>query len=115
MGFKGLDDALGADGDVMVAENGVALRAGEAGKNLSAHAGGVVGDGDIKRPLTDEISGQKDKIRLEQIGATDELFQKIGFCVLLQMDIADLDDAEALKGVGQFCDGDVALNELDLV
>ncbi len=57
--FEGVDDLLGADGDVVVAQNGVALRGLEGGKDFRADADGFEGERSIAGTAANEVSGEE--------------------------------------------------------
>lgn len=115
MGLERFDDMRGADGAVMIAEDGVALRSAEAGKDFSTGSCGAPGNRKRTRAITDEVAGDQDEIGLEGVGLPDDLFQEPGLGVLLQVDVADLDDAEVLEGIGKVGDGEGAVHDLELM
>ncbi len=87
MGFEGLDDLPGADGDVVVAEDRVALRGGEAGEDFGAESGGFAGEGLVAGAAADEVAGDDDEVRLEGVDALDGFLEEVGLGVFLQVDV----------------------------
>ncbi len=109
------DDDGRAGGDVVVAEGCVALGAGEGAEDFGAAVGGVMGDGEGDGAVGDEVSGEEDEVGIEGVDAVDDLLEEVGLGVLVEVDIADLDDAEAVKGRGEIGEGDGARHDVDLV
>lgn len=52
---------------------------------------------------------------MEGIDLGDHALKEVGLGVLLEVNIAHLDDAEALKGVREIADGDGAVGDLEFV
>jgi len=113
--FEGVDDLLGADGDVVIAEDGVALWGLEGGEDFGTDSGHFEAEGESARAAADEVSGEEDELGLECVDAGDGLFEKGGLGVLLQVDVRELDHAEVLEGVGELGNGEGALEDLELV
>jgi len=112
VGFEDADDGLGAYGDVVIAEDGVTLGRGEGGEDLGAEAGGLDGEGCGARAAADEVASEDDEIGLEGVDALDGFLEEVGFGVLLEMDVGELGDAEAIEGVGEIFDGEGAGDDL---
>lgn len=115
VGLEGANDVLGTDADVVVAEDAEALRRFECGEDLGCGSCGLPGDGVGPGSTADEVSGDEDEVGLEGIDLGDHAFEEVGLGELLEVDIAHLDDAEALKGVGEIADGDGAVRDLEFV
>jgi hypothetical protein len=115
VGFERIDDVGFADHGVVVAEDAEALGGFEAGEDFGADAGrfpGVlVGEG----ASADEVAGDEDEFGVEQVDLANDLFEEPGLGELFEVEIADLDDAEALEGVGQVADGEGAVGDVVLV
>jgi hypothetical protein len=109
------DDEGSADGDVVIAEDGVALGAGYGAEDLSAAMDGVVDEGEGEGAVRDEVSGEEDEVGSKSIDAVDDELEEPWFGVLVEVDIADLDDAKAVEGLGEITDGDGPLDDVDLV
>ena len=45
----------------------------------------------------------------------DDALEEVRFRVLVEVDVADLDDSVAVEGRGQISDGDGAVDDVDLV
>lgn len=115
VGFEGRDDMVGADVDVVVAEDAEALGGLEGGEDFGSHAGAAPGDGKRKRAATDEIARDQDEVWRHVVGQGDHLLEEGGFGELLQVDIAYLNDAEVLKAVREIADRDGEAGDFELV
>ena len=115
MGFERRDDVLGANGDVVVAEDGKALGGMELFEEFGADTGGFVGDGEGERAAADEVSGDEDELRVEGVDLLDSATEKPGLGVLREVEVGDLDEAEADEGVGEMADGEGAVGDFELV
>ena len=115
VGFELMDDQVGIDTDVMVAEHGDALRAFEAGEDLGGAAGSANGDAFWAGPTTDEVAGQQHHLRLKGVGAVDDLFEIARLCELFQVNVGDLGEPHAHKRVREITDGEGAVGDFDLV
>ena len=113
--LEGVDDEGGAYSYVMVAEDGVAERGGEGGEDLGAAVGGVVGGDEGEGSEGDEVSGDEDEVGREGVDVFDDAVEEVGLGVLVDVDIAYLDDAVAVEGGGKVADGDGTLDDVDLV
>jgi len=108
-------DEGGADGDVVVAEDGVHLRAVERLEDLGASVGGVVGGDKGEGAAGDEISGEENEVGGEGVDTLDDLLEEVGLGVFVEVDVAELGDAQAVKGCGEVADGDGVVGGIDLV
>ena len=45
----------------------------------------------------------------------DDSFEEVRLSELIEVDVAELHDAEAVEGAGKICDGDGAGHDIDLV
>ena len=115
MGGEGLDHDGGAEGDVVVAEDGVAEGRGEGGEDLGAAVDGVAAGDEGEGAVGDEIAGEEDEVGGKGVDAVDDAFEEEGFGVLVEVDVAELDDAIAVEGGGQIVDGDGAFDDVELV
>lgn len=115
VGFEGADDRLGADGDVVVAEDGVALRGFEGREDFGAEACSSAAEGEVAGAAADEVAGDENEFGLESVDAGDGLFEEGWLGVFLKVDVGKLRDAEVLEGVWEFGDGERALEDLELV
>lgn len=115
VGGEGLDDERGAEGDVVVAEDGVALGRGEGGEDFGAAVGGGAGVEGGEDAAGDEVSGEEDEVWVEGVGVADDSLEEAGFGVLDEVDVAELGDGEAVEGGGEVVDGDGAVDDVDLV
>jgi hypothetical protein len=115
MAGEGLDDKRGVEGHVVVAEDGVTERRGECGEDFGATVNGMLAGDEGEGAVGDEVSGKEDEVGGQAIDLMDDAFEEIGFGVLVEVDVADLDDAISVEGGGQVRDGDRALDYVDLV
>ena len=115
VGFQGADDMVGADIDVVVAEEAEALRGLEGGEDLSGDAGGAPGAPEGEWTEADEVSGDENEIGFEGIDLGNHFFEERRFGVLLEVDVAHLDDAEVLEAVGEIADGEGKAGDLEFV
>jgi len=113
--FEGVDDLLGADCDVVVAEYGVALWGLEGGEDFRANADGFERERRIAGTAADEVSGEEDELRVEGINAGDGVLEEPRLGIFLEMDVGELYHVEALKGVRKLVDGERTRDDLELV
>lgn len=65
--------------------------------------------------MGDEVAGKNDHVCGKCIDVADDAFKKERFGKFVEMDVADLRDAEAMEGAGKVGDGKGARNEIELV
>ena len=92
-------DHGGVYGDVVVAQDGITKGSGEASYDLGAAVNGVIAGYKGERAVGDEVSGEENEIGGKSVDLFDEVLEKVGFGVFVEMDVADLHDAIAVKGV----------------
>ncbi len=114
VGFKGRDDATGADDDVVIAEDAETLGF-DGGEDLRADTGGLVGDGHLTGAAADVVPSDEDEVGVEAVDLGDDALEEIGFGELFEVDVGDLDDAEIHKAVGEIADGDGEARDVELV
>jgi hypothetical protein len=112
---EGFDDQRGVEGDVVVAEDSVAEGSGEGGEDLGAAADGVAAGDEGEGAVGDEVAGEEDEVGGDGVDLVDDALEEEGLGVLVEVDVAELDDAIAVEGVGQIGDGDGAVDDVDLV
>jgi len=115
MSSEGFDDKGSVKGDIMVAEDGVPERGGKCGEDLSTAANCVTTSDEGEGAVGDEVTGEQDEVGGESINVVDDALKEEGFRVLVEVDVADLDDAIAMEGRGQILDRDGALDDVNLV
>ena len=115
MGGESLGDHGGVEGDVVVAEYAVAEGCSESGEDLGAAVEGVAAGDEGERAVGDEVACEKNEIGTEGIDLLYDTFEEKGFGVLVEVDVADLDDAIAVEGGGQIVDGNGALDDVEFV
>jgi hypothetical protein len=109
---KDLRDQRGVEGYVVVAEDAVTKRRGEGGDYLGAAVYGVVAGDKGQRAVSDEVSGDEHQVRGQAIDVANDALKEEGFGVLIQVNIADLNDAIAVKGGWEIGDGDGAMGDV---
>jgi hypothetical protein len=112
---ESVDDHGSTDGDIVIAKDGVTERRGEGCDDLGAAMGGVPAGDEGERAVGDEVSGEQDKVGGKCVHLADDVFEKVGFGVLIKVDVAELHDAVAVEGAGQVGDGDGTVDDVDLV
>ena len=115
VGFEGRDDVFGANVDVVIAEESEALGGFEGGDDLGGEAGCLPGDGEVEGTAADIVAGDEDEVGIEVVDLVNQALQEEGFGVLLEVDVAHLDDAEVQEGVGQIADGEGDLGDFEFV
>ena len=90
-----------ADDDIVIAEDGVALRALETFKDAGAFP--RVGYGPLTRQqfVGHEIAGEKNRIGAQAIDVVDGFTEKERLGELVQMIVTQLGDMEAIKRLGK--------------
>lgn len=115
IGNKSPGHHRGSYRDVVVPENRVARGALQSAQDLSAAVSCVLGGDKGQGSPGDEVAGEQHRIRRESVDVTDDTFKKVRFRVLVQVNIAHLDDSEALEGEWQVGDGDVLGGEVEFM
>ena len=114
-GLKQGGNQAAADGVIVVAEAGEAQGAVQVLEDLSAVLDRVDGDGKRERPARGEVAGEQDEVGRELVDAVEREAEEGGFGVLVEVDVADLDDAEAVEGIGKSGDTDGAGDHIEVV
>jgi hypothetical protein len=112
---EGGDDDWGAEGDVVVTEDGVAKRSGKGGKDLGTAADGVAASDEGERTVGDEVAREENEVRGESVNFVDDALKEKRLGVLVEVDVADLDDAVAVEGSREIGDGDGTVDDVDLM
>ena len=115
VGGEGMDHGWAVEGDVVVAEGGIAEWRGEGGEYLGAAVEGVFAGDKGEGAVGDEVAGEEDEVGGQGIDLTDDALEEEGLCVLVEVDVAELGNAVAVEGRGQIGDGDGAVNDVDFV
>ena len=108
------DDA-GADDGVVVAEDAKAEGAGKGAEDGCAAGGGGEGDVDWHGAAAGEIAGDEQEVGFERVDFVEDAAEKEVLGVLLEVNVRDLDEAEAVEGRRKMAQGEGALNDLELV
>jgi len=112
---KGLDDEGAVEGNVVVSEDSVSEGRGQGGEDLGAAADGVVSGKEGERAVSDEIAGEQDEVWGESVGVVNNALEKEGLGVLIEVNVAELNDAIAVEGRGQIWDSDRTGDDVNLV
>ena len=112
---ESLDDHGGVDGYVVIAEDGVAQGGAEGGDDLRASVGGVFACDERDGAVGDEVAGEEDEVCGKRVDLADDALEEEGFGVLVEVDVAELNDAIAVEGGGEIRDADGALDDVDFV
>ncbi len=112
---ESLDDHWGIDGYIVIAEDGIAQRSGECGDDLCASVRGMFAGYESDRAVSDEVAGEKDEVRIQAVDLADDALEEERFGVLVEVDVAELNDAVAVEGCGEVRDGDGAVDDVDFV
>ena len=99
----------------MVAEDGEAEGSGEGGEDLGAAAERVGAGDEGEGSVGDEVAAEENEFRVEGVHFVDDALEEEGLGVLVEVDVAELDDAIAVEGGGQIVDGDGALDDVEFV
>src|SRR5208337_1993311 len=105
----------------VVSEDGIERLAFEGLEDAGALPGGSAGKLLRTRPEIllptdrgrDEIPGEKNGIGLDTVDAVNDMVKEERLSVVIHVDVAELDDAHAIKGRGQIAQIKVALRYLD--
>jgi len=115
VGGERFGDQGAVEGDIVVSEDGVAEGGGEGGEDLGAASERVAAGDEGERTVGDEVAAEEDEVGVEGIYFVDDALEEEGLGVLVEVDIAELDDAIAVKRGGQIVDGDGALDDVEFV
>jgi len=100
MGGQGMGDHGAVEGDVVVAEDGIAKRYGEGSEDLGTAVNGVAAGDKAEGAVGDEVAGQENEVGGQGVDVVDDALEEEGLCVFIEMNVADLNDAIAVKGSG---------------
>jgi hypothetical protein len=115
VGRKDFDDLGSIVGDIVIAEAGVAQGSREAGEYFGTAAEGVAGGDERQRAVSDEVAGEQDKVWSEGVHPVDDVFEEEGLCIFVEVDVAELDDAIAVKRSRQVGDGNGPVDDIEFM
>ncbi len=115
VGFEWLDDVIGSDADVVISEDGEALRSFEGGEDFRGDTGGLPSSGNGSGAAADEVSGEEDEFGIKGVGLCDHLFEEPRLGVLLEVDVGELNETETDECVGEVMDRQGAMGDFELV
>jgi hypothetical protein len=110
-----VDDDAGAEAYIVVAQAAVAEGAGKGAEEFGAAVDGMVAGDGGEGADGDEVSGDEDEVGSEGVDAVNDALEEVRLGELVEVDVADLDDAIAVEGAGEVADGDRTVNDVDLV
>jgi len=110
-----LDHHRGVDGYIVITEDGIAQRGGECGNDLGASVCGVFAGDEGDRAVSDEVAGKEHDVGIQGVDLADDALEKERFGVLVEVDVAELNDAVAVEGGGEIRDGDGAVDDVHFV
>src|ERR1035437_6902704 len=68
-----------------------------------------------QRTVADEVAGEQDQVGRERVDPFDHAAHEEGLSELVEVDVADLGDAEVLEGAGEIGDGKAAIDDAEFV
>ena len=99
----------------MVSHDGETLRASDVSQDIGAAMDGTFGEVTPERAKADVVASEEDEVGGKRVDVGNDAAQKRSFGELIEVDVADLGDAEVVKSVRQVVDGDSADGDADLV
>ncbi len=115
VGLEVVADDAGADDGVMVAENAEAEGAGKSAEDFRAAGGGGEGDIDRHGAAAGVVAGDEEEVGLEGVDLVEDATEKKVFGVLLEVDVGNLNEAEAIESRGKGGEEEGAGENLALV
>ena len=112
---EGPGDCFGIEGDVVVAEDGVAVRSCEGRQDFSASMDGMTAGDEGERTVGDEVAGKEDQIGGEGVDLLDDAFEEEGLGELVEVNVAELGDAEAVKRGGEIVNVEGTWDDVDFM
>ena len=109
-----MDDGRAEEG-VVVAHDGESLGTGDASEDFSATMHRPQDEATGQRSKADVVPRKEDKVWSHRVDVADNSAHEGGFGVLVEMNVAYLDDAKVVERIGQVVDGDGAGEDADLV
>ncbi len=67
------------------------------------------------RAVSDEVSGKEHEVGIQGVDLADDPLEEEGLCVLVEMDVTELNDAVAVEGGGEISDGDGSVDDVHFV
>lgn len=115
IGGERLDDQRRTHCGVVIAQAGVPQWAGKGAQDLAAAMYCPLADNKVEGTVGDEVSCEQNHVHGEVVDMLDDALEKRGLGELVQMDVTDLSDAEAMEVAGEVCNGDGPGDNIDLV
>lgn len=97
VGGERLNYLFTSDFDVVVAENGIALRTFELAEQVCALPFGALCEGVCKVPVRDVVAGENDDVRVEAVDPVDHVADEERLSELVKMDVTQLRDTKTVK------------------
>ena len=99
---------------VVVSQNAEALGAGEGLDSLGAVVDGFFGE-EARGAVGDEVTGDEDQVGGDLVDLLDDVVEVEGLGVLVEVDVGELDDAEAVEGLGEVAQDHGEMGDLEVV
>jgi len=110
-----MDDEWCVDRDVVIAQDGAALGAGKGAENLGTTVSCVCGGDRGERASCDEVACEENELWGEVVGLMDDVLEKRRLGELIEVNIAELDDAIAVEWIGEVLDADGLMDDIEVV
>jgi hypothetical protein len=108
-----LGDLLRPNHEVVITQHRVALAAGESVEDTGALPRGADSEFCRRKLTGDEVAGNEHRIGIEAVDPVDDFADKERLSEFVQMDVADLHDAETVEGLRKTREKDVAGRDFD--
>ena len=99
----------------MIAKDGVALGAFEFLQHACTFPRGCDGRRAGQELVGGEVAGEEDRIGTQAVDVVDSLAQEETFSELIEVNVAELDDAKAVERCGEIGDADFRMGYLDVM
>ena len=99
----------------MIAKDGVTLGAGEGAEDLGAAVGCVSGSEEGEGAACDEVAGEKNEVGREVVDSVNDTLKKEWLGELVEVNVAELDDAVVVEVVGEIPDADGLLDDVEVM
>lgn len=99
----------------MVAEDGVGLGGLESREDFGATVRCVAAGYEGERAAGDEVAGDENEVGGERVDAMDDVLEEDGLSELVEMNVGELDDAEAVEWLGEIGDAYGGVDYIEFV
>ncbi len=101
------------DGDIVIAEDRIALSTLETVEDIGAMPRGRDGPFARQKLVSDEVAREKDRIGAQAVDVVDGFTKKKGLGKSVQMDVAELGNVEAIECRGKIGQADLGSSDFD--